>query len=256
MSFFRRFLSAPTRSERTEGLPASSNRASSLHARWLGEPADAVSVSVELTIASQPASAHLRFWALQASFTDGRRPIGAGHLGLQWIDRYPGHTAANWGGYHHVGAGRSGELTGTESALPSATHNVNTRNYAWRPGVTYRLTIDQGAAGWAGTVTDVSTGEHTTIRELACEGDALTSVVMWSEIFAPCEGPGVEVRWTNPVWVDRSGVQHPVRQVQLSYQSVVNGGCSNSSTTVDNGAVVQTTATDRVNPDGSVLTIS
>ena len=241
--------------ERTQGLPTSSNGASSLHARWLHEPADVVAVEVDLTIDETPGSDHLRFFALQASFAERGRAHGAGHLGLQWISWHPGNTAANWGGYHHAGSGQSGELPGTSSALPSAVGNANTRDYEWSAGTPYRLRIARGDDGWAGSVTDLGTDTTTVIRELVCRGDRLTSVVMWSEIFAPCEGPGVTVRWGRPRWQVATGEFVPVGQVQLSYQRVEDGGCSNSSTTLEGDAVVQRTAVPRKHPHGTVLRI-
>jgi hypothetical protein len=41
--------------------------------------------------------------------------------------------------------------------------------------------------------------------------------------------------------------------VRLTYQSVADGGCSNSATFTDRGAVVQATATDRRAPHGTRL---
>lgn len=240
---------------RVKGPPTSSNGASSLHARWVGEPSHVVAAHVDLTIDELPASSHLRFFAVQASFTDRGRPQGAGHLGLQWIDRHPGNTAVNWGGYHDQRSGRRGELPGSGSSLPSAAGNVNTRDYSWRAGATYRCTISRGADGWAGSVTDVQTGVVTVVRELHCPGDHLTSVVMWSEIFAPCEGPGVTVRWARPTWETEDGELVPVRRVELSYQRHADGGCANTSTVVEGDQVVQRTATTRVHDHGSMLAL-
>jgi len=241
------------RSTRVSGYPTSSNKASSFHARWLGGPRHVVAVEVDLTITATPQSDDLRFFALQASFADRTTSYGAGHLGLQWISWHPGMTAVNWGGYYSPGSGQAGELPGTVATLPSAVNNVNSRDFAWSAGIAYRLSIERGIEGWAGIVTDLSTGNRTVVRDLISRGDRLTSVVMWSEIFAPCEGPEVEVRWSEPRWIDVDGVSHPVPQVQLSYQSVADGGCSNTSTVVEGSAVVQRSATPRTNAQDSVL---
>ena len=102
---------------RTTGAPASSNGASSLHLWWLLDgPLVEVAVTVEVVV--PPPGDRLVFWALQAGFTDGRRPLGAGHLGLQAHPGHPGGTAVNWGGYRAPALG-GGELTGSESPLPS-----------------------------------------------------------------------------------------------------------------------------------------
>ena len=239
------------RHERTSGLPNSSNGASSMHVQWLGVPSDAVAVEVDLTITTPPASQHLHFWALQASFMSGNETHGAGHLGLQWIDGYPGNTAVNWGGYHHGGGG---ELDGSPSMLPSSRGNVNTRDYAWREGRAYRLRITRGSDGWIGEVTDSETGIAIIVRELYCPGERLGNIVMWSEVFAPCEGPSSSIEWSEPRVETSEGI-HEITEVKLSYQSVADGGCSNtaSSPLVARRGIEQRTATPRGFPHGAIL---
>ena len=80
-----------------------------------------------LEVTTAPQVEALYFWALQVSFTDRGRSGGGAHLGLQWYPAHPGSTAVNWGGYVPDGH----ELEGTTSALPSATGNVNTRDFPW-----------------------------------------------------------------------------------------------------------------------------
>ena len=122
---------------RTAGDPPSANGASSFHLRWDLQD-DVVEVAVTLQVIDPPTVDRLYFWAVQADFGDERgRAAGGGHLGLQWHPDYPGCTAVNWGGYD--AAGRI--LDGTASALPSALGNPHTRNYTWRAGVPYRLSI-------------------------------------------------------------------------------------------------------------------
>lgn len=216
---------------------------------------DADSASIDLTVVEPPSGRHLHFWALQASFFDGNRPLGAGHLGLQWIDGYPGSTAVNWGGYHSTG----GVLGGTESALPGALGNPHTRNFSWRPGVPYRLTIDRGRAGWRGSVTDLGSGEETIVRELLAGGDRLGAVVMWSEVFAPCEGPTTAVAWSNAV-ATISGDTVRAHSFELNYQRFEDGGCTNTNTQIEpvGGAptLVQRTAVQRTNHTGSTLRVT
>lgn len=131
--------------ERSVGAPTSSNGASSLHLGWVLPEVQSGGfreVSVTLEVLQAPRVDQLYFWALQADFADGagRGPVrrgGGAHLGLQWHPQHPGSTAVNWGGYGPNG----GELSGSNSALPSALHNVNTRDFRWREGVKYRLSI-------------------------------------------------------------------------------------------------------------------
>lgn len=243
----RRFLRrlAPPASTRTAGFPTSSNRASSLHLRWEWAPAppELVEVRADLTVVEPPrgtAADHLYFWALQASFSAG----GAGHVGLQHHPAHPGRTAANWGGY----AGGGGELTGTESPLPSARQNPNTRDFVWEPGRTYRLGIRRGVEGWAGTV------DGFVLRELHSGGDRLLHVVVWSEVFARCDDPSVVVRWSDFAGITAVGDTVRPRAVAVNYQQVGAGGCSNTSSDDDgSGGIVQRSNTERTTPQSALL---
>lgn len=208
-----------------------------MHLWWEPAPTGLASVSVELEIVVPPAVDRLYFWALQASFVDRGRQLGGAHLGLQWHPAHPGATAVNWGGYRAGG----GELPGTTSVLPSATGNPNTRDYPWRPGTAYRLQID---ADGTGRVTDVAAGQTTVVRRLDIAGP-LSSPVVWSEVFARCDDPRVVVRWSH---------FDPVPDAwRVTYQSVADGGCSNTSARLDAGAVLQVTNTDRQAPSGARL---
>ena len=254
MGLLDRFLSAmrPPTQTRESGPPRSSNGASSMHARWLGPLDGAEAAEVELTIVDPPAGRHLHFWALQASFYSGRRRLGGAHLGLQWIAGHPGSTAANWGGYGADGS----ILDGTQSDLPSALNNPHTRDFVWQPGRAYRLRIDREMAGWRGSIIDTSTGDTTVIRELLPGGDRLGSFVMWSEVFAPCEGPSTAVAWSSAA-VERGGTRFDVADFELNYQSYEDGGCTNTNTSIEalggRPHVVQRTAVARVEPVGSTL---
>jgi hypothetical protein len=192
-------------------------------------------VSAVLEIVDPPQVDRLYFWALQASFVDdrGQRLAGA-HLGLQWHPQHPGGTAVNWGGYHD--GGRSGELSGiAPSALPSATGNVNTRDFAWRPGTPYRLTLDVDGTG---AVTDLTSGERTVVRRLDVGGaHALASPVVWSEVFARCDDPPTTVRWSD--------LDPAPRTTQVTYQSFADGGCTNTRTDVEGGSYLQRTNAER-----------
>jgi hypothetical protein len=229
---------------RTSGRPTSSNGASSFHAWWGPEPAAVDQAGVTITIRTPPAAEDLYFWAFQVSFA-GRfgRAHGAGHLGVMWNPRHPDHGAANWGGYDPSGT----VLPGPAAGLASATHNPNTFDYRWHPGRPYRLTVSRTAGGWHGTVTDAD-GTATLIRTLAAGGDRLVRFAVWSEVFAACDAPPAEVAWSDP-WF---GEQRPDR-VRLTYQEEQRGGCTNTSTTVEEGVLVQRTTTVRPNRPGDTL---
>jgi hypothetical protein len=212
------------------GYPTSSNGASSMHLHWDPAPSPCLEVAATLEIVEAPVVRSLYFWALQASFLDHGRRVGGAHLGLQWYDRHPGGTAVNWGGYRDGG----GELEGDGSLLPSATGNPNTRDYAWRPNVRYRLQISGDGDGlWTGSVTDLSTGVATVVRRLQGGGDALASPVVWSEVFARCDDPTVVVRWSE--------LSPAPTSMRPTYQSRVEGGCANTRSERDGDTWLQHT---------------
>lgn len=236
---------------RVSGYPTSSNRASSLHLRWElpRGTGPVVAASVVLEVEQAPPVDDLYFWALQASFVDGSgRRHGGGHLGLQWHRPHPGSRAVNWGGY-----GASGrELDGSGSALPSATGNPNTRDLWWEPGEPRTLTVEPAeAGGWAGAVGGVR------VRTLGAGGDRLDGLMVWSEVFAPCDAPPVAVRWSGFRVTTAGGeVVAPVA-VHVNYQSRAAGGCDNTTSLPDpdGGAVRQVTGTERQVPQGARLAL-
>ena len=222
------------RRERVRGYPTSANRASSMHLRWDPSPPPSLEVAVTLEIVEAPVVDELYFWALQASFLDGGRHIGAAHLGLQWYSLHPGSTAVNWGGYLDGG----GELAGEQSTLPSAPGNPNTRDFAWRPRTPYRLRISGDASGWwEGSITDLTARETTVVRRLHGGGDAVANPVVWSEVFARCDDPSVVVRWSD--------FSPKPSRMQPSYQTHANGGCANTASRSEGDAYVQITNVDR-----------
>lgn len=246
---------------RVRGLPPSANGASSLHLRWdLGGPLQ--EVSVELTVEVPPRVPRLYFWALQADFTDpAGRPAGGAHLGLQWHPGHPGSTAVNWGGYHAGG----GELTGTPSELPSATGNVNTRDYPWVPGRPYRLSIapappggqaGAGVTAWRGTVADALDGRVTAVRDLLVPGDRISGALVWSEVFARCDDPQCVVRWSAPRAVGPDGAILRPQRAGVNYQSHAEGGCANTDSSpvaTPRPGITQRTNCERSTAQGSVI---
>lgn len=243
----------------TTGPPRSTNAASSFHLFWdEPPPGDWVAVEATVEVVSAPPVPALYFWALQASFVDRGRHGGAAHLGLQWHPAHPGSTAVNWGGYGPGGA----ELAGSASALPSATGNVNTRDLTWVPGRAYRLRISRGDApapsgtvAWRGEVLDTVTDERVVVRELFAGGDRLASPMVWSEVFARCDDPGLDVRWSGLRLEAASGSVVDAARVRVNYQTVADGGCVSSDVQADDHGVVQRTGTDRITPPGTVLVV-
>lgn len=231
--------------ERTTGPPPSGNGASSFHLawRWDGPPPAVAEVAVDLTVVEPPSVPRLSFWAMQVTFRDraGRRH-GGGHAGLQHHPRYPGGRAVNWGGYGADGR----ELDGSDSPLPSALGNRNTRDLAWDVGRPYRIRIARGTTGWAAWVDDVW------IRDLHAGGDRLTDVLVWSEVFADCDAPTSAVRWSGWEAVTLDGeVVRPVA-LETRYQSLGDGGCTNTSSDPDDtGGVVQRTSVPRATAPGA-----
>ncbi len=238
---------------RERGDPPSANGASSLHLSW-DLPGTFAEVTVTLEVLEPPTVNRLYFWALQASFTDRGRDGGAAHLGLQWHPSYPGRTAVNWGGYRPSGP----VLAGSESLLPSAEGNPHTRDYRWAARTPYRLRIARspaGAGAWRGSVTDLRSDAVTVVRDLHAEGTHLSRVVMWSEVFARCDHPPVAVRWSDPEAVTDDGEVLRPSLVVVNYQSLEDGGCTNTCSLVDDVGLVQRTNTARTNPLGARLAV-
>ena len=235
---------------RITGRPPSGNGASSFHLHWQMPPsAPLVGVQATFEVIEPPAVSDLYFWAIQASFGDGRRTHGGAHLGLQWNRRHPGNTAANWGGYHHSGR----ILDGSESALPSTPHDPNTRDYPWQPRVPYRFRITHVADGWRGEIADFSTGRSVVVRDLYAPGTELVEPMVWSEVFAQCDDPRVLVRWSGfgALTVDGDVVQP--RAARINYQAYDAGGCSNTNVLFDGDGIIQATNAERTVPQGSVV---
>ncbi len=259
LAFFRRIGSWSAARERTSGEPRSSNGASSFHLVWDVPPVPLRTVSATLEVLEPPVVRRLYFWALQVSFASDLQLQGAGHIGLQWNSRHPDSTAVNWGGYGPTGTRRS-LLSGSESELPSARRDPNTRDYDWKQGHRYRLTVaeagtaeEDGLRAWRGTVTDLDSGTAVVVRDLYSRGRHLMAPMVWSEVFARCEQPRVTVRWSDFVARDENGDVLRPRGVRVNYQSRVDGGCDNTSVLPDELGVLQSTASRRQVPQGALL---
>lgn len=236
--------------QRVGGRPPSENGASSFHLHWQLPPsAPLAGVQATFEVIEPPAVDRLYFWALQASFGDGRRRHGGAHLGLQWNSRHPGHTAANWGGYDNHGR----ILSGSESPLPSTPADPNTRDFPWQPQTPYRFRISPVEDGWRGEIADLAAGRTTVVRDLFAGGQQLTDPVVWSEVFAACDDPPVRIRWSGfGARTVNGDVVHP-RALRVNYQAYEAGGCSNTNVGIDGDGVIQATNSERTVPQGTVL---
>ena len=240
----RRSVSGPARER---GLPPSSNGASSFHVWWDVPDVPLASVSVILEVLEPPEASRLAFFAIQASFWSPARHEGGAHTGIQWNPRHPRNLAVNWGGYDRGGA----ILPGTESSLPSTPLDPNTRDFAWKPGARYRLTIGPRAPGverpsrWPARIEGLDTGEDVVVRYLLCDGDHLRSPVVWSELFTRCDDPPIEVRWSEPSALSLAGEPVPVDRGRVTYQAYDAGGCTNTTVESDRVGIVQRSGCER-----------
>lgn len=232
------------RGQRLSGTPPSANGASSFHLWWsLPDSGPFAEVSAVLEVVTPPSVARLYFWALQVSFVYRGRDLGAGHTGLQWHPGAP-NGAVNWGGYSAAG----GELAGTEAELPPVD-GPNTRHYPWASGRPYRLRVSAAGAGaWRSEVTDMATGTTTAVRDLLVPATGLAGPVVWSEVFARCDDPPTEVRWSGLETVDFSGRRRRATAVSLTYQSHADGGCANTETRAGPGYFAQLTGLSSARP--------
>ena len=164
-------------------------------------------------------------------------------------------------------------LDGSVSALPSSLGNPHTRDFDWRAGHRYRLSIalappaDQpggGRTAWRGTITDLGTGQRrtgtatgggaggvTVVRDLLARGDRLTQPMVWAEVFARCEHPSAEVRWSGLEGITADGEVVRPAAVSVNYQTHADGGCANTSSWLEGDELVQRTATARTTPGGA-----
>lgn len=242
---------------RDRGRPPSGNGASSLHLVWEVPPGGFAAVRATLEVTEPPRGPDLYFFALQATFTGAAADHGGGHVGLQWNRRHPGSTAVNWGGYQSQGRGGA-VLAGSESSLPSRPGDPNTRDYPWEPLRGYQLTIERGSAPgwWRGKVTDLATATTAVIRELDGGGTHLTAPLVWSEVFAPCDGPPVAVQWTDLEVADDAGQWVTISRVRANYQPWEAGGCTNTDSSVHGAAFKQTTNSTRLTRNGDTLDLN
>ena len=220
---------AAATSSRTQGRPTSSNGASSLHLTWLGGQSASSEASATLEVTKMAPVPNLAFWALDVSFSDGEQMTGVAHVGLQQID---GGTAVNWGGYD-----ANGVVMPTRSDLPTLRSYSGTHAYSWSTDVRYRLRVFREDNGWWGAdVTDLATRTTTKIGSVLGGGDRLMDPRVWTESFAPCETTS-RARWSE--------LRPTPTEVQVSYQSFDDGGCTNTDAQADGTAFLQRSGVTR-----------
>ncbi len=253
-----RNLMSPGVRERVSGAPASATGASSFHLWWdlpFGERLTAASVTLD--VSRRPDLDRLVFFALQVAFI--KPNAGGAHLGLQHHPGFPRQSAVNWGGYDAAGT----ILEGSNSALPSAQDDPNTRDFPWVGGRPYQLTVERignepfdGARfPWRGTVADLVTGEYVTVRDLYTEGAFLRAPVVWVESFAPCDAPRFEAKWSNATVVNDAGEVRAVSRMRADYQPHAAGGCTNTNSIVEGVSFVQRSGQLRTTKAGTTLAI-
>ncbi len=146
--------------------------------------------------------------------------------------------------------------------------------FDWRPGRPYGLRVfrsPQVPGAWRSEITDLETGEATTIRDLmhpgrppAGAGGAgsvphhghLRDPMVWSEVFADCDAPSVAVRWSDLAGKTEDGVTVRPEAVRVNYQAHQAGGCGNTSVRRDGKGLVQLTNTSREIGQGTRLDFS
>ncbi len=254
MQDWLRHLLAPRMSERVSGAPASANGASTFLLWWqlpYGTRLTALSVTLEVTM--KPTLDHLVAFAMQGVFT---KPGGGScYLGLQHHPQFPDSGAVNWGGHNADG----NSLDGSSSLLPSALDDVTTRDFAWREGTPYQLSIERGEEQldgsflWTGSVTDLRVGERTVIREIVSDSPHLRAPVMYVEAFSPCDAPRFQAEWSNATAVSSGGDEHAVRSMRVDYLPYAAGGCTNTDVFVKNSVFVQATGRMRTAKPGTML---
>jgi hypothetical protein len=240
--------------ERISGTPTSASGSSSFFLWWdlpYGERLTEISVTLE--ISTRPEIDRLVSFALQGAFL---KPGGGScHLGIQHHPQFPQRGAVTWEGY----TGKGDHLESDAPRLPSAIDDAAIRDFAWRKGVPYRLTIERGDEfpdgrfPWTGSITNLSTGARDQIRELISESPHIRGPVMYVESYAPCDGPRFEARWSNATAVSVDGGVRAVKSMRVDYQPHAAGGCTNTNSRVEGAEFVQRAGQMRTTKPGSII---
>jgi hypothetical protein len=91
-------------------------------------------------------------------------------------------------------------------------------------------------------VTDLTTGQATVIRDLLVPATGLASPVVWAEVFADCDDPPTEARWSQLQASAGPGQVFTPTSARLTYQAHADGGCANTLSYAEGGSFVQVTS--------------
>ena len=80
--------------------------------------------------------------------------------------------------------------------------------------------------------------------------------MVWSEVFADCNAPAAAVQWSQFTVDGADGERQPVDAARVNYQTVADGGCTRTNSSVVGDAFEQRTSTERTTPQGSRLQLS
>jgi hypothetical protein len=90
-------------------------------------------------------------------------------------------------------------------------------------------------------VTDLTTGQATVVRDLLVPATGLANPVVWAEVFADCDDPPTQARWSR--LQARAGAEQvfTATSVRLTYQAHADGGCANTLSYAEGSSFVQAT---------------
>lgn len=249
-----RNLLSPRISERVAGAPTSGSGASAFYLWWdlpYGERLNEISVTLD--VQRRPEVDRLVTFAVQAAFV---KPSGGScHFGLQHQPEVDGRNAVLWNGYDAKGSLL--EVRGDQQSSPA--NEDGSRAFEWSQGTPYRFTVERGEEEedgrypWKGSITDLNSGESHIVCEILNSSPHLRAPVMYVESYSPCDGPGFEARWSNAVAVSTDGGVRTVQSMRVDYQPHAAGGCTNTNSTVEQGAFVQRVGQMRSTKPGSTI---
>jgi hypothetical protein len=103
-------------------------------------------------------------------------------------------------------------------------------------------------------VTDLTSGEAVTVRELFAASPFLGDPMVWSVVVARCDDPSVTARWSDFEVRTEAGDRLGPTAIAVNYQSHADGGCANTTSVPDDqGGVVQVTNAERHTPQGATV---
>jgi hypothetical protein len=79
------------------------------------------------------------------------------------------------------------------------------------------------------------------IRDLVVPATSLANPVVWAEVFADCDDPPTEARWSRLEASPAPGQVFSATSVRLTYQAHADGGCANTLSYAEGSSFVQAT---------------